>query len=130
MNENRKETEKFLFLLEIMFVPKSRSGTKINSNINGDETIRRVTREKIVVRGNKTIRTLDSTTSFLPVIERYVERVYYLGYFFFGNLVNIFSLQTFVKTLKSISRRFLIEYERFCTETCNLRTRIIYSIKR
>lgn len=47
-------------------------GTKLRSGINttGDETIRRVTREKIVVRGNKTIRTLDSTTSFLPVIER------------------------------------------------------------
>lgn len=45
-------------------------GTKLRSTISGDETIRRVTREKIVVRGNKTIRTLDSTTSFLPVIER------------------------------------------------------------
>lgn len=43
----------------------------ITSTISGDETIRRVTREKIVIRGNKTIRTLDSTTSFLPVIERY-----------------------------------------------------------
>lgn len=51
-----------------MFGPKLRSG--ISSNITGDETIRRVTREKIVIRGNKTIRTLDSTTSFLPLIER------------------------------------------------------------
>lgn len=49
-------------------------GTKLRSGMNttGDETIRRVTREKIVIRGNRTIRTLDSTTSFLPVIERYV----------------------------------------------------------
>lgn len=53
-----------------MFGTKIRSG--ITNNINGDETIRRVTREKIVVRGNKTIRTLDSTTSFLPIIDGYV----------------------------------------------------------
>lgn len=38
----------------------------------GDETIRRVTREKFIVRGNTTFRTLDSTTSFLPIVERYV----------------------------------------------------------
>lgn len=49
---------------------KLRSGIT-NCSVGGDETIRRVTREKIVIRGNKTIRTLDSTTSFLPVIERY-----------------------------------------------------------
>lgn len=52
-----------------MYGTKLRGG--ITSTISGDETIRRVTREKIVIRGNKTIRTLDSTTSFLPVIERY-----------------------------------------------------------
>lgn len=52
-----------------MYGTKLRSG--ITSTISGDETIRRVTREKIIVRGNKTIRTLDSTTSFLPLIERY-----------------------------------------------------------
>lgn len=52
-----------------MFGTKLRSGVS-SSNITGDETIRRVTREKIIVRGNKTIRTLDSTTSFLPIIER------------------------------------------------------------
>lgn len=51
-----------------MFGTKIRSG--LNTNITtGDETIRRVTREKVVVRGNTTIRTLDSTTSFLPIIE-------------------------------------------------------------
>ncbi|XP_075145520.1 katanin p60 ATPase-containing subunit A-like 1 isoform X2 [Haematobia irritans] len=33
-----------------------------------EETFRRVTREKLVVRGNTTIRTLDSTTSYLPVM--------------------------------------------------------------
>lgn len=53
-------------------------GTKLRTNINGngcvaDETIRRVTREKVVVRGNTTIRTMDSTTSFLPLIERFVH---------------------------------------------------------
>lgn len=53
--------------------------TKLRSTINGngcvaDETIRRVTKEKVVVRGNTTIRTLDSTTSFLPLIERFVKR--------------------------------------------------------
>uniref|UniRef100_A0A182PE66 Katanin p60 ATPase-containing subunit A1 n=1 Tax=Anopheles epiroticus TaxID=199890 RepID=A0A182PE66_9DIPT len=32
-----------------------------------DETYRRITREKVVVRGNTTIRTLDSTVSFLPI---------------------------------------------------------------
>lgn len=52
--------------------------TKVRSTINGkgragDETIRRVTKEKVVVRGNTTIRTLDSTTSFLPLIERFVK---------------------------------------------------------
>lgn len=52
-----------------MFGSKIRSGLN-NSNVTGDETIRRVTREKVVVRGNTTIRTLDSTTSFLPIIER------------------------------------------------------------
>lgn len=52
-----------------MFGSKSRNS--INNNaIGSDETIRRVTREKIVVRGNTTVRTLDSTTSFLPIIER------------------------------------------------------------
>lgn len=51
-----------------MFGSKVRSG--LNNNVTGDETIRRVTREKVVVRGNTTIRTLDSTTSFLPIIER------------------------------------------------------------
>lgn len=35
-----------------------------------DETYRRITREKFVIRGNTTIRTLDSTTSFLPIVER------------------------------------------------------------
>ncbi|XP_038120059.1 katanin p60 ATPase-containing subunit A-like 1 isoform X3 [Culex quinquefasciatus] len=35
----------------------------------GDETYRRITREKVVVRGNTTIRTLDSTVSFLPIVE-------------------------------------------------------------
>ncbi|XP_031635698.1 katanin p60 ATPase-containing subunit A-like 1 isoform X3 [Contarinia nasturtii] len=54
-----------------MFGSKLRSG--IGNNRDGDETIRRVTREKIVVRGNKTIRTLDSTTSFLPLIESNVQ---------------------------------------------------------
>lgn len=50
-------------------------GTKLRTNINGaDETIRRVTREKVIVRGNTTIRTTDSTTSFLPLIERFVRR--------------------------------------------------------
>ncbi|XP_065078175.1 katanin p60 ATPase-containing subunit A1 isoform X3 [Ochlerotatus camptorhynchus] len=34
-----------------------------------DETYRRITREKVVVRGNTTIRTLDSTVSFLPIVE-------------------------------------------------------------
>lgn len=53
-------------------------GTKLRTNLNGngcvaDETIRRVTREKVVVRGNTTIRTMDSTTSFLPLIERFVH---------------------------------------------------------
>lgn len=33
-----------------------------------EETYRRVTREKLVVRGNTTIRTLDSTTSYLPIL--------------------------------------------------------------
>lgn len=50
-------------------------GTKLRGSLNNngcvaDETIRRVTREKIVVRGNTTIRTMDSSTSFLPLIER------------------------------------------------------------
>lgn len=36
-----------------------------------DETYRRITREKFVIRGNTTIRTLDSTTSFLPIVERW-----------------------------------------------------------
>lgn len=50
-----------------MFATKLR-----NSANNGrDETIRRVTREKIVIKGNTTIRTVDSTTSFLPLIERF-----------------------------------------------------------
>ncbi|XP_039430895.1 katanin p60 ATPase-containing subunit A-like 1 isoform X3 [Culex pipiens pallens] len=35
----------------------------------GDETYRRIIREKVVVRGNTTIRTLDSTLSFLPIVE-------------------------------------------------------------
>ncbi|XP_055635414.1 katanin p60 ATPase-containing subunit A-like 1 isoform X2 [Toxorhynchites rutilus septentrionalis] len=34
-----------------------------------DETYRRITREKVVVRGNTTIRTLDSTISFLPLLD-------------------------------------------------------------
>ncbi|XP_055852014.1 katanin p60 ATPase-containing subunit A-like 1 isoform X2 [Episyrphus balteatus] len=37
--------------------------------MRGEETYRRITREKLVVRGNTTIRTLDSTTSFLPTIQ-------------------------------------------------------------
>lgn len=37
---------------------------------NGDESIRRVTREKFVIRGNTAFRTLDSTTSFLPIVEK------------------------------------------------------------
>lgn len=53
-----------------MFGSKLRSGLNNNNNVTGDETIRRVTREKVVVRGNTTIRTLDSTTSFLPTIDR------------------------------------------------------------
>lgn len=44
-----------------------------------DETYRRITREKFVIRGNTTIRTLDSTTSFLPIVERYeLLMLYYL----------------------------------------------------
>lgn len=42
-------------------------GAKVRA---GDETIRRVTREKFIVRGNTAFRTLDSTTSFLPILER------------------------------------------------------------
>uniref|UniRef100_A0A336MBH7 Katanin p60 ATPase-containing subunit A1 n=1 Tax=Culicoides sonorensis TaxID=179676 RepID=A0A336MBH7_CULSO len=34
-----------------------------------DDTYRRVTREKVVVRGNTTIRTLDQRTSFLPLLD-------------------------------------------------------------
>lgn len=53
-----------------MFGTKLRSGINNNKLAGGDETIRRVTREKITIRGNTTVRTLDSTTSFLPLIER------------------------------------------------------------
>lgn len=56
-----------------MFSAKTRSSvSKVNNNnvAGSDETIHRITREKIVVRGNTTVRTLDSTTSFLPLIER------------------------------------------------------------
>ncbi|XP_037955878.1 katanin p60 ATPase-containing subunit A-like 1 [Teleopsis dalmanni] len=35
--------------------------------MRGEETYRRVTREKLVLRGNTAIRTLDSTTSYLPI---------------------------------------------------------------
>lgn len=62
---------KFFSIEMKMFGTKLRSGVNSSSSIiTGDETIRRVTREKIIVRGNKTIRTLDSTTSFLPIVER------------------------------------------------------------
>lgn len=37
--------------------------------MRGEEQYRRVTREKYVIRGNTAIRTIDSTTSFLPMIE-------------------------------------------------------------
>lgn len=47
---------------------KTRSFAK--SNEPSCESIRRITKEKIVVRGNETIRTIDTTTSFLPGIER------------------------------------------------------------
>lgn len=72
MNKNRQKKFGEVFSIEMkMFGTKLRSGVNSSSNIiTGDETIRRVTREKIVVRGNKTIRTLDSTTSFLPIVER------------------------------------------------------------
>ncbi|CAD7092010.1 unnamed protein product [Hermetia illucens] len=39
------------------------------SKLRGEETFRRVTREKLVVRGNTAIRTLDTTTSFLPILD-------------------------------------------------------------
>lgn len=50
------------------------SGKKTNAIVkpNGSipcDTIRRITKEKIVVRGNSTIRTIDTTTSFLPAID-------------------------------------------------------------
>lgn len=35
-----------------------------------DSTYRRITREKVVVRGNTTIRTLDQRTSFLPLLDK------------------------------------------------------------
>lgn len=44
-----------------------------NSNNNkkaDDSSYRRVTREKVVVRGNTTIRTLDQRTSFLPILDK------------------------------------------------------------
>ena len=67
----KKNWVKFFFIEMKMFGTKLRSGVNSSSSIiTGDETIRRVTREKIIVRGNKTIRTLDSTTSFLPIVER------------------------------------------------------------
>ena len=57
-----------------MFGPKIRgssvSGTGAAGGNNADEMIRCVTREKLIVRGNTTIRTLDSKTSFLPIIEK------------------------------------------------------------
>lgn len=41
--------------------------------MRGEETsYRRVTREKFVIRGNTAVRTMDSTTSFLPLIDRCV----------------------------------------------------------
>lgn len=40
-----------------------------------DEKYRRITREKFVIRGNTTIRTMDSTTSFLPIVERFVSLI-------------------------------------------------------
>lgn len=43
------------------------------SKLRGEETFRRVTREKLVVRGNTAIRTLDTTTSFLPILDRLVH---------------------------------------------------------
>uniref|UniRef100_B3P2J9 GG13034 n=1 Tax=Drosophila erecta TaxID=7220 RepID=B3P2J9_DROER len=38
--------------------------------MRGEEaTYRRTTREKIVLRGNTTIRTVDSTSTYLPVMS-------------------------------------------------------------
>jgi len=34
-----------------------------------EATYRRTTREKIVLRGNTTIRTVDSTSTYLPVMS-------------------------------------------------------------
>lgn len=36
--------------------------------MRGEETYRRTTREKIVLRGNTTIRTVDSTSTYLPMM--------------------------------------------------------------
>lgn len=47
--------------------------------MRGEETsYRRVTREKYIIRGSTTIRTMgmDSTTSFLPLIERWVRNCF------------------------------------------------------
>lgn len=41
--------------------------------MRGEESYRRVTREKYTIQGNTTYRTMHSTTSFLPVIDRYVQ---------------------------------------------------------
>ncbi|XP_012161962.1 katanin p60 ATPase-containing subunit A1 isoform X1 [Ceratitis capitata] len=40
----------------------------MSSKQRGEETYRRITREKLVLRGNTAIRTLDSTTSYLPLL--------------------------------------------------------------
>lgn len=57
-----------------MFGPKVRGGCIGGGCGGNDETIRRVTREKFVVRGNTTFRTVDSTTSYLPIAEnRYIN---------------------------------------------------------
>ncbi|XP_017465816.1 PREDICTED: katanin p60 ATPase-containing subunit A1 isoform X1 [Rhagoletis zephyria] len=40
----------------------------MSSKLRGEETYRRITREKLVLRGNTAIRTLDSTTSYLPLL--------------------------------------------------------------
>lgn len=53
-----------------------RSGLGGNSDAECDETIRRITREKFTVRGNTAYRTLDSTTSFLPIADRWDTKKY------------------------------------------------------
>lgn len=52
-----------------MIGKKTTAIAKPNGSVPCD-TIRRITKEKIVVRGNSTIRTIDTTTSFLPAVER------------------------------------------------------------